>query len=140
MQSKTDAFFHGKIKNCVFLIHAMAQHILVVDDEIDLSETFSELLQMLGYSASYATSLETALSLMRSQIFDVVISDIHMPAGDGMRLRTLMLADECLRKTPFIYMTGKTDELPNLNEPFLVKPFSTDDVVAILEEVLPVQP
>jgi len=115
----------------------MTINILVVDDLKDVSETLAELLGVLGYSASYAMALDDALTLLRNQQFDAVISDLHMPAGDGMRLRTLMLADESFRDIPFVYMTGKVDAIHKLDEPVLIKPFSGDDVLAVLEEVLP---
>jgi len=115
----------------------MAKNILVVDDLQDVSETLAELLAMLGYSASSAIALEEALTLLRNQQFDAVISDLHMPSGDGMRLRTLMLADERFRDIPFIYMTGKVSAIDQLDEQVLLKPFSADDVLAVLEEVLP---
>ena len=76
----------------------MKPHILVVDDESEVTMTLAELLQTMGYSSSSASSLEEALGQLRNQKTDAVISDLHMPAGDGMRLRTLMLADERLEK------------------------------------------
>lgn len=115
----------------------MKPHILVIDDESEVATTLAELLQTLGYSASSASSLEEALGHLRNQKTDVVISDLHMPAGDGMRLRTLMLADERLENIPFIYMTGKIDEVHTLSEPVLVKPFSSDEVITVLEIFLP---
>ena len=115
----------------------MTKNILVVDDLEDVSETLAELLGVLGYSASYATALDDALMFLRNQQFDAVISDLHMPSGDGVRLRTLMLADERFRDIPFVYMTGKVDAIDKLNELVLLKPFSADDVLRVLEEVLP---
>ncbi|GGI18378.1 response regulator [Oxalicibacterium faecigallinarum] len=114
----------------------MKQRILIVDDHVDVSEVTAELLEMLGYASDSANSLDAALHLLRTHHFDAVISDLHMPAGDGMKLRSLLAEEDNFRDTPFVYMTGKVDDIPKLNDPVLVKPFSPDDLVAVLEDVL----
>jgi len=59
--------------------------ILVVDDEVDFLETILNRLQKRKLNATGVTSGEEAISLLKEQLFDVIILDIKMPGGiDGI--------------------------------------------------------
>ena len=61
--------------------------ILVVDDEVDFLETIINRLKKRKLDAVGATSGETALELIKEQLFDVVLLDIKMPGGmDGIEV------------------------------------------------------
>ena len=64
----------------------MKNNILVVDDEQDIRDLVSELLETQGYRVITATDGINALEKMSSENFDLYIIDMSMPRMDGMTL------------------------------------------------------
>ncbi|HEV2296255.1 MAG TPA: response regulator [Tepidisphaeraceae bacterium] len=60
--------------------------ILVVEDHHDSRVMLERLLRSSGHEALLAGSVATALAVARSTTFDMVISDIDLPDGDGCAL------------------------------------------------------
>ena len=63
-----------------------AQFILVVDDEPDIRQLISEILQDEGYEVAVAESAEEATNLRKKKRPDLVLLDIWMPGEDGISL------------------------------------------------------
>lgn len=117
--------------------------ILVADDEKDLIESFSMLLQDLGYEVASATDGDTTLRLLREKNPDILILDINMPKVSG---------EEVLRqlggmglKTKVIISTGHTVDDKNLKDrilkafnvsAFLEKPSSIEEIDYVIKEVV----
>ena len=57
--------------------------ILLVEDHDDTRVTLSRLLSHFGHQISVAASKQVALELIAAKNFDVVLSDIALPDGDG---------------------------------------------------------
>jgi len=51
----------------------------------------------------------TALSLVKSEMPDMVCLDVEMPAGNGLSVCEMLAADEACRSIPVAIMTGRTD-------------------------------
>jgi DNA-binding NtrC family response regulator len=64
----------------------MRKRILVVDDQVSMRETLTDMLEILGYDSSAAGGGEEALQLLDQEEFDLVIADLNMPRMDGMIL------------------------------------------------------
>ncbi len=62
------------------------KHVLVVDDEADLCELLEITLQRMGIAAMTATRLAAAKKLLREHHFDLCLTDMRMPDGDGLEL------------------------------------------------------
>jgi CheY-like chemotaxis protein len=60
--------------------------ILVVDDDQRMTHTLSDILGLMGYQVTQAHSAAMALDLVRSQLWDCVLSDVRMPGMDGVQL------------------------------------------------------
>ena len=61
--------------------------ILVVDDEVEICELIqSHVEEMTNYKVFPTHNVKEALSILRQENVDVVISDVRMPGGDGMGL------------------------------------------------------
>ncbi len=60
--------------------------ILVVDDEEGARELFFTILTDEGYETTLANSGDEALSLFKSNSYDLVLTDIKMPDMDGLQL------------------------------------------------------
>jgi CheY-like chemotaxis protein len=81
--------------------------ILVVDDEQDLREAFTESLSALGFQTAEAASGRLAAERLGRESFDAILSDIRMPDGDG-----LYLLDRVRAKPGgplFIFFSGYSD-------------------------------
>src|SRR5207248_3077297 len=57
--------------------------ILLVEDHGDTRQTLSRLLSHFGHQISVADNTKSALEIVQSQKFDVVLSDIGLPDGSG---------------------------------------------------------
>jgi PAS domain S-box-containing protein len=57
--------------------------ILLVEDHRDTRRTLARLLQHFGHHIAVADSQQSALEMLRSRAFDVVVSDIGLPDGSG---------------------------------------------------------
>ena len=83
----------------------LKKRILLVDDENIILETYSSLLSEKGFSVVTATSGREALETFSHNSFDLVITDLAMPDGDGFKL--LEEIKEISPHTPVIVFTGK---------------------------------
>lgn len=82
-----------------------AQFILVVDDEPDIRQLVSEILEDEGYKVETAESAEQAQELYRKRRPDLVMLDIWMPGMDGISLLKTWREQESLL-CPVIMMSG----------------------------------
>lgn len=64
----------------------MPNHIIVVDDEPDITDLYQHYLQWMGYRVSIAHDGRKALELDEKDPADLVITDLTMPLMDGKEL------------------------------------------------------
>jgi len=65
--------------------------LLLVDDDDDLRETLCLILEHGGFEVRCAANVNEALKLIASNVFDVLVSDLHMPhQGDGLTVVSAM--------------------------------------------------
>lgn len=86
-----------------------AIRILVVDDDELARIEISRCVEQQGYSVSLAEDGAQALSMLRSQTFDLVLLDLLMPGVDGFEVLRQMKADATLREVPVIVVTAVDD-------------------------------
>lgn len=84
--------------------------ILLVDDDVSLSKLFQYNLSKAGFDCKVANNATDGLSIARSYLPDIIISDIMMPDIDGYQFRKWLLDDTELRAVPFIFLTAKGGE------------------------------
>lgn len=86
----------------------MSKHsILLVDDEASILDSLGEGLRQAGYAVTEAASGEEAVSKLRSQRFDLVVTDLMMPGISGIEL--LKEAKNIQPKISVIILTGYGD-------------------------------
>ena len=61
-------------------------HALIVDDERDIRELLSLSLGRMGLSAATAGTLAEAKALLETQRFDICLTDMRLPDGNGLAL------------------------------------------------------
>jgi two-component system, NtrC family, nitrogen regulation response regulator GlnG len=79
-------------------------HILVVDDEAPFREIIATALTKVGYSVELAADGHEAERLIGNDSFDLVITDVIMPDGDGIEM--IMNLHASKNGIPIIAMTG----------------------------------
>jgi CheY-like chemotaxis protein len=112
------------------------RRILVVEDEVMLRVTIEDILADLGCEmVAAAATVETAITLINGQVFDAALLDLNLN-GDSSRAVAETLA---ARGVPFVFATGNRGDMWDgfRDRPVLRKPFSHDDLVAILAHLLP---
>lgn len=82
--------------------------VLVVDDEPDARELLGTILSYAGARVSSVASADEALSLLATEPFDVLLSDIAMPLHDGYELirRVRQLPSDSARNIPAAALTA----------------------------------
>lgn len=117
----------------------MSKTILIVDDEEDLRELFSQVVKFTGAQTQTASGGHQALDLARNHKFDAVLTDIRMPKGDGAELLKTLKSE--FPHLPVYIMSGyndyKEEELIRLGaEKVYAKPFNYEDFISDLRSKL----
>lgn len=115
-------------------------HVLVADDERSIRLMLETGLTLNGFRVTAVRSGREALAAAEAQDFDVVLSDIYMPEGDGFDLvAELRTADPCI---PIILMTAQgsveaaVQAVAQGASDFIGKPFEVAEVVGLLRRYL----
>jgi YesN/AraC family two-component response regulator len=102
-------------------------HLLLVEDDPELSANLEEWLTASGYRVAGAADGAEAIALVSERPFDVIVTDLKMPRVDGLGL--LRWIKETQRPIPVIFLSGQAsihDAIQALREfggfDFLVKP------------------
>ena len=114
--------------------------ILLVEDDLILSETLSELLQTQGYEVTLATTGNQALEVTYENSFEIMLFDVNIPDFDGFEL--LKILRESGNSIPCIFLTSLSD-IASLSRGFevgaddyLKKPFDFDELLVRIQAVL----
>jgi CheY-like chemotaxis protein len=71
--------------------------LIVVEDHADTAEGLKKFLKAVGYQVFVATDMTSALSLASAVEFDLLLSDLALPDGDGWELMKRLSADRRIR-------------------------------------------
>lgn len=114
--------------------------ILIADDEPEIRNSLSSVLQEEGYFCFTAGDGEEALGIIMDQDVDVLISDIKMPSLDGMKLleKTLQRSPQTLVVLITAYASVETavQALRMGASDYLLKPLDFDEVILRLKHLL----
>lgn len=115
------------------------KRVLIVDDNSNVLDIYSAMLEMLGYETFAFTDPHTAMSKMSLADFDLLITDYDMPGMNGFELCTKLSMTR--PGLPVIIMSG-SDHFPGkirrsgcckIPVSFMRKPFLYDNLCARLE-------
>ena len=84
-----------------------ARRILVVDDSITVREMERKLLENQGYQVEVAVDGMDGWNVIRTENFDLVVTDIDMPRMNGIELLTNIKRHEDLKSLPVIIISYK---------------------------------
>ena len=116
------------------------KRILIVEDEPELQELLCAYLQDAGYAAAVAGDGAAALDLFRAQSFDLVLLDIMLPDGSGLRILEELRRQ---RKPAGVIIISARDSLDDKVEglelgadDYLPKPFHLAELSARIRSVV----
>jgi len=115
-------------------------HLLIVDDDSNTLASLARAFRMAGHEATVCDNAARALDLVKTQAFDMMLSDVVMPGKDGLSLledlRNLGIALPVVMISgqASIEMAVRATRLGAVD--FLEKPLSTDKLLLTVDNVL----
>lgn len=114
--------------------------VLLIEDNLELLENTSEILELANYKVIRAENGKEALERIKESKDDIsiILCDIVMPVMDGFSVLQAIDNMQEMKKIPFIFLTGKSDTSEirkgmNLGaDDYLTKPFSADDLLGLI--------
>jgi CheY-like chemotaxis protein/class 3 adenylate cyclase len=121
---------------------AAREEILVVDDSAAVRHLVTDCLRRQGFRVSGAVDGEDGLEQARAAPPDLVLTDYDMPRKTGFELVVDLRRDPRTRDIPIVMLTARDTARDQAQmraaglTSYLVKPFSTDKCIALVERVL----
>ena len=116
---------------------APLETILLVEDEPAVRQLFAQALSRAGYSVHEARNGQEAMKLFdhHGEVIDLLLTDMRMPYMGGAELAHHLRGRR--RSLKLLCISGYPGSLdPDLSSDFLAKPFSRDDLLRKVREVL----
>ncbi|MDD5529510.1 MAG: response regulator [bacterium] len=111
------------------------EKILVVDDDSNILTLLQFHLEKTGYLVKLAKDGKQALSIMKKDKIDLVISDMMMPAMDGLELCKRVKSEPLWKSCPVIMLTARTQPSDREKgkeagvDKYIAKPFQVKELL-----------
>lgn len=119
--------------------------ILFADDEEDILSVISVKLRKNNYSVIAVSRGKDVIDSCKTNKPDLILLDIAIPDIDGYAVASALKEDKSAKAIPIIFLTGKElkpegilERIEQLGGPcdYMVKPFSFDDLLEKIKEVI----
>ena len=120
----------------------MSARILVVDDDRQIARLVASYLERAGFETVSAYDGESAITVARATVPELVVLDVMMPGRDGLSVMEALRAEPRLAAVPVILLTARVatdDRLQGFAagaDDYVTKPFQPAEVVARVRAVL----
>ncbi len=120
----------------------MPKRILVVDDEPNIVLSLEFLMNQAGYEVSTAADGEAALQCIEAAPPDLVLLDVNIPKRNGYEVCETIRANPRWEGVRVVMITAKGRDVEREKglalgaDDYIIKPFSTHEVVDKVAEVL----
>ncbi|MBC7655204.1 MAG: response regulator [Oligoflexus sp.] len=117
----------------------MKQTILIIEDNTDIRESTSEILELANYQTLVAENGKIGVELAQKHLPDLIVCDIMMPELDGYGVLYLLSKNTDTSVIPFIFLTAKTERLDFRKgmemgaDDYLTKPFDDIELLNAIE-------
>ena len=121
----------------------MSKTIMTADDSASVRQMVSFTLQRAGYSICEAVDGKDALAKIQAAAPHLLITDLNMPNMDGLQLIREVRAMPQFKYIPIIMLTTESQiEKKQAGKAagatgWIVKPFTQEQLVAVVKKVLP---
>ena len=124
-----------------------AKYILIVDDDPDLVETVSMMLESKGYEVGKAYDGIEGEEAIKKRRPDVLVLDVMMPRKNGYQLCKELKSNKWTQEIPIILLTAVGEAVPTTSyshaegmaveaEDFIPKPVDATSLVAAVERLI----
>lgn len=109
-------------------------NILLVEDEISLSNAIKKILEGRGYFVDAVYDGLSAIDYAKGMEYGLIILDVMLPKLDGFEVIRILRKDKI--NTPVLMLTARTtvkDKVTGLNygaDDYMTKPFDTEELIA----------
>lgn len=113
--------------------------ILIVDDDSDLAETCSMMLEACGFNARVALSAKEALKQISMHVPELLVSDCCMPGMTGLELSEQLRSAPLSYTFPILLMSGSLEcdvALGKSYDAFIKKPFLAQSLLTQVRTLL----
>ncbi|KMY68489.1 hypothetical protein AAU61_02145 [Desulfocarbo indianensis] len=118
----------------------MAKKIMIIEDEIHVSNYLEDIFRDNGYDTVCAPSVEQGLELLAGEKPDLITLDLQMPQGHGTRFYQSIRKDDKHKDIPIVVITGQSAPhraiKPNKAAAIVQKPFEPAQLVEIIQKVI----
>jgi DNA-binding response OmpR family regulator len=124
----------------------MTARILVIDDELPLLESITDILDLAGYATLAAHGGMAGVSLIKAEKPTLVLCDLMMPGTDGYAVLREVQADLSTAHIPMVMVSAKSDPdtiqraLNSGAVDFVSKPFALNELLEVIERHLQDEP
>ncbi len=115
------------------------RHILIVDDDVDLSGIVCDMLEDNGYKVTLAETSEKAYELLECNTFHLILLDINLPRITGFEVCKELRR---ISSIPIIFASARTSEddkvkgLDMGGDDYLAKPYSLKELLSRINSLL----
>lgn len=116
--------------------------ILIVDDEQIARQTLLDILTLEGYAATAVADGYTAMDLLQTTEFDIMVLDLKMPGMDGMEVLHRVVEDypdiQVILLTAYGSMESAIKALRYRVHDYLTKPISPEEILGSIRKAVAV--
>ena len=115
--------------------------VAIIDDEPNIRETASFILELEGYDVITACNGEEAIDLLRKEKPKIVLLDVMMPKKNGYEVCAEVKADPVLKDIYVVMLTAKGQKMDKEKamqvgaDRYMTKPFDDEEILQILEKL-----
>lgn len=115
--------------------------IAIIDDEPNIRETATFILELEGYDVVTACNGEEALGLLRKERPKIVLLDVMMPKKNGYEVCAELKADPELKDIFVVMLTAKGQKMDKQKamevgaDHYMTKPFDDEEILQILDKL-----
>ena len=117
--------------------------VLIVDDDVSVTELFARMLRLEGFEVWAAHSADEGLVLAQTHRPHAVILDLRMPLTSGVQVLRSLRAIPSMQHTPVTIVTGdyylaesQRTEIRDLGAEVRFKPLWLDELVTLARDML----
>ena len=120
----------------------MANRVLIVEDERDLSRVVAYNFQKEGFDVVVAFNGDQALRAVKEERFDLVLLDLMLPDISGIEVCKKLKSNPHTASIPVVMVTAKGEEVDRIvgfelgADDYVVKPFSVRELVLRVRSIL----
>jgi len=124
---------------CLLKERNAMNHILLVEDDLDLIDGLEFSLCKNGFEVEVARTVQSALSLYKNQKYDLLLLDLTLPDGTGFDICKKVRKSSAV---PIVFLTASDEEVNVVmgldigGDDYITKPFKLNELISRIKALL----